>query len=208
LPKIVAPTPSRREFETVYGFLTRRLEPNDVFQILEQEELPATTVAALARLDERLFEITEAGGEGLILRKPNSLWVPERSHQVLKVKKLDDAEGIVTGFTWGRETDKGSKLLGKMGALILDFNGKKLELSGFTDAEREMALECQTTAPDGMPWREHYAAAIEIGRLHPGEIVQAGIFNPKFPRGSRVSFRYRELSDSGIPKEARYWRKS
>ena len=41
----------------------------------------------------------------------------------------------MTGFTSGRETNKGSRLLGKIGALITDFNGKRLELSGLTDTE-------------------------------------------------------------------------
>jgi len=27
-----------------------------------------------------------------------------------------------------------------------------------------------------------------------------------FKRGQQVTFKYRELSDDGIPKEARYWR--
>ena len=28
-----------------------------------------------------------------------------------------------------------------------------------------------------------------------------------FRKGQTVTFKYRELSDEGIPKEARYWRK-
>ena len=43
----------------------------------------------------------------------------------------------MVGFTSGRETTKGSRLLGKIGALIVDYQGKRLELSGLTDAERE-----------------------------------------------------------------------
>ena len=45
----------------------------------------------------------------------------------------------MVGFTSGRETSKGSRLLGKIGALIVDYQGKRLELSGLTDAEREFA---------------------------------------------------------------------
>ena len=45
----------------------------------------------------------------------------------------------MVGFTSGRETHKGSRLLGKIGALIVDYQGKRLELSGLTDAEREFA---------------------------------------------------------------------
>lgn len=205
LPKIEMPIPYRYDFEAVYSFLGGRYSENDVFQIHRQEQLPCNTKATQERLEELLFEVTSNGGEGLILRKPTSLWVPERTHQCLKVKRMLDAEGTVTGYTWGRETDKGSKLLGIMGALILDFNGRRLELSGFTDLERELCVE----VPSGeTQWKEQYAAAARvIGRLHPGEDVLSNISNPKFQRGSKISFRYRELSDGGIPKEARYWRK-
>ena len=82
-------------------------------------------------------------GEGLIIRAPNSLWIPERCHSLVKVKKLHDDEATVTGYTTGRETDKGSKLLGMMGALVVDFYGHRLELSGFTDAERRLEGKSQ-----------------------------------------------------------------
>ena len=36
-------------------------------------------------------------------------------------------------------------------------------------------------------------------------VVPDWITNHTFPRG-QVTFRYRELSDDGVPKEARYWR--
>ncbi|MCH7649284.1 MAG: hypothetical protein IIA83_11860 [Thaumarchaeota archaeon] len=37
--------------------------------------------------------------------------------------------------------------------------------------------------------------------------MQEDIYNPKFPRGSIVTYRYRESTDDGLPKEARFWRK-
>ena len=76
---------------------------------------------------------------------------------------------------------------GMIGALILDFNGKRLEVAGLTDEER--AFE------DG-----EYAAE------HPEEDMPATVEAVRFKRGQVVTFKYRELSDDGIPKEARYFR--
>ena len=172
---------------------------NDVVIIHEQVRLPFQTEKALAIIDEALNRYVDAGGEGLMLRKPESTWTPKRMHELLKVKKLDDAEGIVTGYTSGRETTKGSKLLGLMGALILNYNGKRLELSGFTEAERALGFahghEYEHTTPE--EWAEN----------HPGQEVPDWISAVYFPRGSTVTFQYRGESLDGIPTEARYWRK-
>lgn len=189
--------PSFIEFESSYKFLCKNIQDIQVASILTQDRLPFHTRMAAEEINERLHSITEAGGEGLMLRNPSSMWRAERSHSLLKVKRLHDAEGVVVGYTWGKETDKGSKLLGKMGSLKLRLsNGRTFDLSGFTDEERVMML------------RYADEPAIEEGSLHPGEEVDVHRFtNPNFPLGCNVTFTYRELTDTGVPKEARYWRK-
>jgi hypothetical protein len=87
-------------------------------------------------------------------------------------------------------TKRGSKHLGKIGALILDYDGSRLELSGLTDIEREFAN-------NGMAI---YAAA------NPGQDMPNGTFGKCFKVGQLITFKYRELSKDGIPKEARYLR--
>jgi len=197
--------PTLTDFEHVLHWLRDEVPENEVLKILQQEQLHYRTAKATERLSELLFEVTARGGEGLMLRKPTSLWVPERCHTLLKVKKMQDGEGVVVGYTWGKATDRGSKLLGLMGALVLNYRGQTFELSGFTDDERKMA----TIPPNNDPvYPEHERAAREIGEAHPGERVGPGVFNPAFPPGSVVTFRFRELTDGGLPKEARYWRKS
>jgi ATP-dependent DNA ligase len=146
-------------------------------------------------LPAMLDRVLAAGGEGLMLRDPRSYWEPKRSHRLLKVKSFHDAEATIIGYTWGRETDKGSKLLGLMGALVVEWNGALFELSGFTHQERRMM------GPHG------YMDAQSEGERHPGEPAINGYFNPLFPVGARVTFRYRELTDGGVPKEARYHRR-
>jgi ATP-dependent DNA ligase len=125
-----------------------------------------------------------------MLRKPNSIWLPKRVSDLLKIKKFSDDQGTVTGFVSGRKTNKGSKLLGMIGALILDYNGKRLELSGFTNEERRFAKDYDTLK----------------AHLNPGTQMPEGTQGAHFKIGDTVEFRYMELSDDGIPKIARYLR--
>jgi ATP-dependent DNA ligase len=116
--------------------------------------------------------------------------MPKRTTTLLKIKKLIDSEAKVVGYVSGRRTDKGSKLLGKMGALIVDWHGIRFELSGFTDEERMFESDSHAS----------HAAA------YPGKEMPSWVVAHHFPIGTAVTFRYRELSDLGVPKEARYWR--
>lgn len=152
---------------------------------------PQTRIERPQQIDAYLDRVMDQGGEGIILRNPTQLWVPKRHRGILKYKPFSDAEGIVVGFTSGRKTDRGSKHLGRIGALILDFNGKRLELSGLTDAEREFET----------------IIASDHAEKNPGKDMPAGIQGKHFKIGQKVTFKYRELSDDGIPKEARYWRR-
>jgi len=167
--------------------------------VLPQIRLPSHTTTAQMMIDTQLDLVTDMGGEGLMLRKPESLWVPERVHNLLKLKRLDDGEGIVKGYITGRQTDKGSKLLGLMGAMILEISGgKRLELSGFTDAER--ALRRTGGKPEGQHTATDYAV------MNPETELPDWIEATQFPRGSKVTFRHRGKTKDGIPMEARYWR--
>lgn len=164
---------------------------DDQVYILKQIVLPKNDDEAGTALNEHMNRFLDQGAEGVIIRDGSSKWTPKRIAGCLKFKPWDDAEGTVVGFTSGRKTDKGSKHLGKIGALILDYNGKRLELAGLTDEER-LFLH-----PD---MRDH---AID----NPGQDMPKDTKGFYFKPGDTVSFKYRELSDDGIPKEARYWRK-
>lgn len=195
-PKNIIIDPTHREFEFLYSWLQKQNIENEYVKLLPQIQLPWSLPEARLIIDQALTEVVAAGGEGLMLRKATSYYETERSKNLLKVKRWLDSEAIVTGYVWGRRTKKESKLLGKMGALIVDWNGIKFELSGFTYAEREMRFVTG-------------GSAAEIGYHHAGkQVFDPTIFNPTFPIGSRVTFRYRELSANGIPKMAVYLRKS
>jgi DNA ligase-1 len=174
-------------FEEELSILQSALPSEGLVYLLQQKLLPEEGVTNY--IEQMLTQIIEQGGEGVVIRDPQGVWEPQRSHGVLKYKPFDDDEGRLVGFTSGRETERGSKLLGKIGALILDYNGKRLELSGLTDEER------QFTDKD-----EFFA------RTNPGIEMPRGTNDKHFKLGQSITFKYRELSDDGIPKDARYLR--
>lgn len=147
-------------------------------------------------IEEQLEKVIELGGEGIVIRNPMSTYECCRSHNVLKYKPYLDDEGTVIGYIWGTETELGSKLLGLMGSLIIKYKDKEFNLSGFTDSERKMVYVDHRMGK----------SANNEGICCPGERVNPYIENPKFPYGTTITFRYRELSDRGIPKEARFFR--
>jgi DNA ligase-1 len=82
-------------------------------------------------------EILAGHGEGLIVRRGADQWIPERVHDLLKLKPWYDGEATVIGYTTGDLTELGSKYLGMMGAVICRMeDGKVFKVSGFTDEER------------------------------------------------------------------------
>lgn len=180
-------------FQDEVRFLAKMLEnsPVSTCYLHRQTKLIDMTNEAAQQVEQYLERVLDMGGEGIILRNPREPWIPKRNRGILKYKPFDDAEGAVVGFTSGRKTDKGSKHLGRIGALILDFDGKRLELSGLTDAEREFET----------------VIASDHAEKNPGKDMPAGIQGKHFKVGQKVTFKYRELSDDGIPKEARYWRR-
>jgi DNA ligase-1 len=155
-----------------------------------QMKLSENESEAREQVEAELVKALDRGGEGVIIRDPRVTWLPKRVSSLLKYKPFQDDDAILVGFTSGRETDKGSKLLGKIGALILDYNGSRLELSGLTDEEREFES----------------ASRASFARANPGKDMPAEFQGRHFKLGQKVTFKYREMSDGGIPKEARYMR--
>ncbi len=153
-----------------------------------QELMPFMTSSAVARLEEMLNEVTDNGGEGLILRHPAWGWEPIRSGFMCKYKNEQDDEGKVIGYRAG-QIGKEGKHLGRLGSLQVAYKNTVLKVGGFTDEERALTFE-------GHAWAES----------NPGELTSEPI-STLFPLGSIITFKYRELTDAGIPKEARYYRK-
>lgn len=85
-------------------------------------------------LRDELARIEGLGGEGLMLRQPESKYVAGRSTSLLKVKTFHDAEGVVVGHVPGKGKHKG-----RCGALILERpDGTRFNVgTGMSDKERE-----------------------------------------------------------------------
>ncbi|MDZ4833219.1 MAG: DNA ligase [Candidatus Melainabacteria bacterium] len=85
-------------------------------------------------LREELQRVEEGGGEGLMLRQPNSKYESGRSFTLLKVKTFHDAEARVLEHLPGTGKHKG-----RLGALSVELNdGTKFAIgTGFSDKQRE-----------------------------------------------------------------------
>ena len=82
--------------------------------------LPQKRITSEAHLDRELARIEKLGGEGLMLRKPGSLYEKRRSWSCLKVKSYQDAEAVVTEHYQGKK--------GKPGVLC-DWNGVQIKVA-------------------------------------------------------------------------------
>lgn len=187
------------------AWLKRRVEENCVLKIHAQHRLAFDSAKAKQALQEYTACILTDGGEGTIIKKANAPYACKRVYDVLKFKPERDAEATVIGYYWGDVPDNSrsvsgeavGKYLGKMGSLLVEFQGKRFKLSGFTDTEREVA------------WADSlgHEPIHQYGARCPGQLMPDSVINPTFPRGSLITFKYRELTDDGLPKEARYFRK-
>lgn len=179
------------DFDQTYKLLRRDLKQTTYLRLHEQTLLPFSTLEALIIINNELERVTDLGGEGLMIRHPCSMWTPTRSPMLCKVKKLEDAEALVIGYRAGL-----GKHLGRLGSLQVRFGATIFDLGGFTDQERVLESGWDDWA-----------------RNNPGELLphHAAMYGPIvsriFPLNEMLTFRYRELSDDGIPKEARFLRK-
>jgi len=73
-----------------------------------------TVCTGAAHLERKIQRIVRAGGEGVMLRKPDSAYAGYRSPTLLKAKRAYDAEARVTGHQPGK-----GKHVGAVGALML-----------------------------------------------------------------------------------------
>jgi DNA ligase-1 len=98
------------------------------------ELLPQEVCRGREHVLERLAEVEQAGGEGLMLRHPSAAHRGGRTSELLKVKSFKDDEALVVGHEPGK-----GKHAGRLGALACrDREGKAFKVgTGFTDAQRE-----------------------------------------------------------------------
>jgi DNA ligase-1 len=105
---------------------------------------------------ETLKRVESLGGEGVMLRKPKSLYVGKRSATLLKVKSFYDAEAVVSEHIPGK-----GKYTGMLGALQCTMEcGLSFKLgTGYTDKDRVkpppigsiVTYRFQELTPDKLP---------------------------------------------------------
>jgi DNA ligase-1 len=117
-------------FEQRMQFLRATVwEGNPFVRVVAQERCQGAT-QLLAERDR----VVREGGEGLMLRQPESAYEAGRSPTLLKVKPFDDAEATVIAHELGK-----GKFAGKLGALrVRTDDGREFSIgTGLTDADRE-----------------------------------------------------------------------
>jgi len=161
----------------------KQLEENETLRIIGQNRLPY--VDPMVIVYGSLGVILKNNGEGIVVRDPKSYWTPHRVKHFLRVKPLQDAECVVAGYNAGL-----GKHFGRLGSLVVEWESKQFDLSGFTDAERVI------TNP-------------ELFADHAGEKIpwMDVSYSEIFPLGTIITFRYNGVTNGGLPREARYWRK-
>ena len=117
-------------FETRLEFLTDAFAtvPPEYARVHEQARC-----RDVSHLREELARVEALGGEGLMLRQPESAYEVGRSLTLLKVKSFQDAEAVVVAHQAGAGRHKG-----RLGALLVQLaDGTRFSVgTGFSDAER------------------------------------------------------------------------
>ena len=103
--------------------------PNKFLAVTPQHKMPDHKA-----LLEKLDTVVANGGEGLMLHRGDSRYHAGRSMDLLKLKRFDDAEGIVIAHNPGK-----GRLAGLMGSVtVRTAQGVIVKIgSGFTDDERK-----------------------------------------------------------------------
>lgn len=124
-----APT-AKGVFEQRMEFLKRTL-PASAKHV---RQAPQSLCRGSQHLIAERDRIVAAGGEGLMIRKPESDYEPGRSPTLLKVKPFDDAEAKVIAHKPGK-----GRFAGKLGSLrVRSPDGREFSVgTGLTDAQRQ-----------------------------------------------------------------------
>lgn len=105
-----------------------RERPTPYIEIIEQ--IP---IESRSHLDQFFQHIQQQGGEGVVVRNPNSPYIHGRSAQILKLKAVFDEECRVVAHHQGR-----GKNANRLGAITCENQRGRFRIgSGFSDKERE-----------------------------------------------------------------------
>jgi DNA ligase-1 len=123
------PSLTNEPFEVRQNAVTRHVAAANRSHVVAH---PHYLVRSREHLFAELAKIEAVGGEGLMIRKPESMYEVGRSNTLLKVKPFKDDEGVVLAHIPGKGKNKGT-----LGSVTVRWNGLEFEIgTGFSDAER------------------------------------------------------------------------
>ncbi len=159
--------------EAIGGFEKRLTFLKSLRLPAHAQVLTQRTCLGLDDLRAYLLNIERLDGEGVMLRKPGSLYVRTRSNTLLKVKSFYDAEAKVTGYTAGKGKHKG-----RVGALecIVD------KPTSFVTPRGRIEIPVGTTFKVG-------TGLSDAQRLNPPQV------------GADITFRFKGLTNKRVPRE-------
>lgn len=133
----------------------------------------------IKKLPELLSKIETRGGEGLMLRRPESMYTMKRSYDMLKVKSWDTNEAVVVDYVMGE-----GRLKGLVGSLVVTNNaGKTFKVgAGMLDAQRDAGPAGESDKPD--------TSLVDAYRVKKG-------LQPVF--GTKIVYKFKELTKTGTP---------
>lgn len=164
-PEYVGPFTERIEFCATVCAKTRHAK-------LVQHEI----CTGVDHLRAELHRVESLKGEGLMLRKPDSLYIPGKNSTLLKVKNFFDSEAVIVGHTPGKGQHKG-----KVGAFECE--------QWFEDVKRVGGKT--VTIPKGIKFKVGTGLTHEM-RANPPAI------------GTVITYRFIELTDDSIPRHGAF----
>uniref|UniRef100_A0A6C0M2D0 ATP-dependent DNA ligase family profile domain-containing protein n=1 Tax=viral metagenome TaxID=1070528 RepID=A0A6C0M2D0_9ZZZZ len=148
------------------------------------EYTPQILIKSVAHLEDYYNKVLAHGGEGLILRKPQSMYEPKRSSSMLKKKPQWDSECTITDYKIGK--GRNANRLGSFECTWYSpkvHKNVKFNISGMKDDVRNSYL---TTHPIGTIITFQYMGLSGTGR-------------PRHPIYLRKRAGYRKLRRSDLP---------
>jgi ATP-dependent DNA ligase len=93
-----------------------------------------TQIKSLEELHSMFKTVTDAGGEGVMIRQPGSMYEPKRSSTLLKMKVTFDTECRIVGYKNGTGKYKG--LLGSFECKLIKGSKQPFHVAGMNDVIR------------------------------------------------------------------------
>ena len=116
----------QERLESLRTYLTQK--PQKFIEIIPQEKISSSQ-----QIQQKLEQITQRGGEGIVLRNPDAPYEAGRSKNAFKLKSAQDAECTIIAYTQGK-----GQYEGMVGALVCQYQDKTFKIgSGLNLAQRQ-----------------------------------------------------------------------